>query len=225
MATFLLAAAGLADGLEVTTHWRYAADLQAAYPRVTVRPGALYIDHGTVATGAGAAAGLDLCLHLLRRDHGAATANRVARYLVTPPHRDGGQTQYIEAPVPAGGEDRRLADVLAWARAHLDRRPSVEQMAARALMSRRTFSRRFKAATGTTPHAWLRLQRLDTAEELLEATDLPIEDIARRVGYRDAAVLREQFTQRRGIPPRSYRRTFTHASRPAEGTGDGAKAQ
>ncbi|MDL4817281.1 GlxA family transcriptional regulator [Actinomadura opuntiae] len=206
--TFLLAATGLADGLDVTTHWRYAAELEAAYPRVAVRPGALYIDHGTVATGAGAAAGLDLCLHLLRRDHGAATANRVARDLVTPPHRDGGQTQYIEAPVPSGGDDQRLADVLAWARDRLDQRLTVDELAARALMSRRSFARRFKAATGATPHAWLRTQRLDLAEELLETTDLPVEEIARRVGYRDAAVLREQFILRRGVPPRTYRRTF-----------------
>jgi transcriptional regulator GlxA family with amidase domain len=213
--TFLLAAAGLADGLDVTTHWRYASALEAAYPQVTVRPGALYIDHGAVATGAGAAAGLDLCLHLLRRDHGAAAANRVARDLVTPPHRDGGQTQFIEAPVPSGGDDRRLADVLAWARDHLDRRLTVDVLAARALMSRRSFARRFKAATGTTPHAWLRAQRLNLAEELLETTDLPMEEIARRVGYRDAAVLRGQFTLHRGIPPRTYRRTFARTPPPA----------
>lgn len=212
--TFLLAAAGLADGLDVTTHWRHAAELAAAHPRVTVRPDALYIDHGAVATGAGAAAGLDLCLHLLRRDHGAALANRVARDLVTPPHRDGGQAQYIDAPVPSDGDDRRLADVIAWARGNLDRRLPVDELAARALMSRRSFARRFKAATGATPHAWLRAQRLDLAEELLETTDLPVREVARRVGYRDAAVLREQFALRRGVPPRTYRRTFSR-SRPA----------
>ncbi|MEV0406444.1 helix-turn-helix domain-containing protein [Actinoallomurus sp. NPDC050550] len=207
--TFLLAATGLVDGLEVTTHWRYAEDLAARYPQVTVRPGALYIDHGGTATGAGATAGLDLSLHLLRRDHGAAVANLVARDLVTPPHRDGGQSQYIAASVPSDGDDRRLADTIAWARANLDRRLAIDELAARALMSRRSFARRFKAATGATPHAWLRNQRLDLAEELLETTDLPVEEIARRVGYRDAGVLRERFTQRRGVPPRDYRRAFS----------------
>ncbi|MDX6351669.1 MAG: hypothetical protein QOF84_6459 [Streptomyces sp.] len=206
--TFLLAAAGLLDGLEATTHWQFADELAARHPAVTVRPEALYIDQGDILTGAGAAAGIDLCLHLIRREHGAAVTNAIARGLVIPPHRDGGQTQYIDAPVPSDGDDRRLSEVIAWARANLDRRISVDELAARALTSRRSFTRRFKAATGATPHAWLLAQRLNRAEELLEATDLPVEEVARRVGYGSAAALREQFTLRRGVAPRDYRRTF-----------------
>ncbi|MEV4116923.1 helix-turn-helix domain-containing protein [Nonomuraea sp. NPDC049695] len=205
---FLLAAAGLLDGLEATTHWQFADELTARYPAVRVRPDALYIDHGSVATGAGAAAGLDLCLHLLRREYGAGLANRVARGLVTPPHRDGGQAQYISAPMPGDGDDMRLTEVIAWARANLDRRIPVAELAARALMSRRTFARAFKSATGASPHAWLLAQRLDRAEQLLETTDLSIEEVARRVGYGSATVLREQFTARRGVAPRNYRRAF-----------------
>ncbi|NJP94769.1 helix-turn-helix domain-containing protein [Nonomuraea sp. FMUSA5-5] len=205
---FALAAAGLLDGLEATTHWRYAGELAGRHPAVRVRPDALYLDHGSVATGAGAAAGLDLCLHLLRREHGAALANRVARDLVTPPHRAGGQAQYISTPMPGDGDDGRLTEVIAWARANLDRRVSVAELAARALMSRRTFARAFKSATGASPHAWLLAQRLDRAEHLLETTDLPVEEVARRVGYGSATVLRERFVARRGVAPRDYRRAF-----------------
>ncbi|MFF3467678.1 GlxA family transcriptional regulator [Streptomyces sp. NPDC002619] len=207
---FLLAAAGLLDGLEATTHWQYADELAARHPSVTVRADALYIDHGGVATGAGATAGLDLCLHLLRREHGAALANRIARDLITPPHRSGGQAQYISAPIPDNGDDQRLADAIAWARENLHRRIPVEELAAQALMSRRSFARHFKAATGASPHAWLLAQRLDLAEQLLETTDLPIEEIAHRIGYSTATVFREQFTLHRGVAPRAYRRTFTH---------------
>ncbi|WP_218177730.1 GlxA family transcriptional regulator [Amycolatopsis australiensis] len=216
---FLLAATGVLDGLEATTHWQFADELAARYPAVRVRPDALYVDHGSVATGAGAAAGFDLCLHLLRREHGAALANRVARGLVTPPHRDGGQTQYISAPVPGDGDDRRLADVIAWARDNLHHRVPVADLAARALMSRRTFARAFKAATGASPHAWLLTQRLDRAEQLLETTGLPIEEVARRVGYTSATVFREQFAARRGVAPRDYRRAFRqypHRAEPVE---------
>ncbi|WP_433438355.1 GlxA family transcriptional regulator [Nonomuraea sp. CA-141351] len=211
---FLLAAAGLLDGLEAATHWQFADELAARYPAVRVRPDALYIDHGGVATGAGAAAGLDLCLHLLRREYGAALANRIARGLVTPPHRDGGQAQYISAPVPGDGDDRRLAEVITWARDNLHRRIPVAELAARALMSRRTFARAFKAATGASPHAWLLAQRLDRAEQLLETTDLPIEEIAHRVGYGTATVFREQFILRRGVAPRDYRRAFRQYPHP-----------
>ncbi|MFI1177748.1 GlxA family transcriptional regulator [Streptomyces melanogenes] len=209
--TFALAAAGLLDGRRATTHWRFADLLAGRHPDVTVEPDALYIDEGRVITGAGAAAGFDLCLHLLRREYGAATANAVARDMVLPSHREGGQAQYLAAPVPEDGQDERLAEVLAWARAHLHEPLPVAELARRALMSKRSFARRFAAATGTTPHAWLRDLRLSSAEELLETTDLPVEEIARRVGYGSAAVLREQFVRRRGVPPRSYRRSFTSA--------------
>ncbi|ADP82236.1 transcriptional regulator, AraC family [Pseudofrankia inefficax] len=206
--SFLLAAAGLLDGLDATTHWQYADEMAATYPKVTIRRDALYIDHGQVSTGAGATAGMDLSLHLLRAHHGAAVANRIARDLVTPPHRAGGQAQYLDAPVPSGEGDDRLDEVLAWARDNLGQRPTVDQLAARAMTSRRTFLRRFRQATGTSPNAWLTNQRLNQAEELLETTDLPIEHIAHHVGYTSSAALRDQFVQRRGVPPREYRRTF-----------------
>ena len=212
LGVFALAATGLLDGLEITTHWQHADELAGRFPRVRVRPEALYIDRGSIVTGAGAAAGVDMCLHLLRREHGAALANSIGRILVTPPHRDGGQQQFITAPLPGDAGGDRLADVLAWARANLDRPLSLDELAARALMSRRSFVRRFKAATGATPHAWLLSQRLGLAEELLETTELPIEQIADRVGYRSAAVFREQFALRRGVAPRDYRRTFTHTA-------------
>ncbi|MFI9437332.1 MULTISPECIES: GlxA family transcriptional regulator [Streptosporangium] len=205
---FLPAAAGLLDGLEATTHWRFAADLAARHPAVRVRPESLYVDQGRLVTGAGALAGVDLCLYLIRREYGAAHANAIARDLVTVPYRSGGQLQYLPAPVPAGADDVRLSEVIAWARANLGRRLSVDDLAARALMSRRSFARRFKAATGATPHAWLLTQRLNLAEELLETTDLPVESIAHQVGYAGAAVFREQFALRRGVPPRDYRRAF-----------------
>ncbi|MFJ9591683.1 GlxA family transcriptional regulator [Streptomyces virginiae] len=207
---FALAAAGLLDGRRATTHWRFAELLARRHPDVRVEPDALYIDEGPVLTGAGAAAGFDLCLHLLRREYGAAVANAVARDVVLPSHREGGQAQYLAAPVPEDCNDERLAEVLAWAGANLHEPLPVAELARRALMSKRSFARRFTAATGTTPHAWLRSLRLSSAEELLETTDLPVEEIARRVGYGSAAVLREQFVRRRGVPPRSYRRSFTN---------------
>jgi AraC-like DNA-binding protein len=179
------------------------------HPDVTVEPDALYIDEGRIATGAGAAAGFDLCLHLLRREYGAATANAIARDLVLPSHRDGGQAQYLATPAPEDCDDDRLADVLAWAREHLHEPLPVAELARRSLMSRRSFARRFAASTGTTPHAWLLGLRISRAEELLETTELPVEEIARLVGFGSAAVLRAQFVRRRGVPPRSYRRSFT----------------
>ncbi|WP_426513894.1 GlxA family transcriptional regulator [Dactylosporangium sp. McL0621] len=209
LGVFALAASGLLDGREATTHWQHAGTLAARHPDVTVRAERLYVDQGRIATGAGAAAGLDLYLHLIRRDHGAGLANAIARLLVVPPHREGGQRQYVDVPVADGGETERLAEVVGWARAHLHERLTLDALAARALMSRRSFIRYFKAATGTTPHAWLRAQRLNLAEELLETTDLSTERIAERTGYRSAAVLREQFARRRGLPPRDYRRAFT----------------
>ncbi|MFD3542561.1 GlxA family transcriptional regulator [Streptomyces sp. NPDC058662] len=206
---FALAAAGLLDGRRATTHWRFAALLADRHPDVTVEPDALYIDEGSVITGAGAAAGFDLCLHLLRREYGAAAANAIARDLVLPSHRDGGQAQYLTTPVPEDCRDEKLAEVLAWAGKNLHEPLPVAELARRALMSRRSFARRFGAATGTTPHAWLLGLRLSRAEELLETTDLPVEEVARRVGYGSAAVLRAQFVRRRGVPPRSYRRSFS----------------
>ncbi|WP_246571635.1 helix-turn-helix domain-containing protein [Kineosporia corallincola] len=206
--SFVLAAAGLLDGLDATTHWQYADEMAATYPKTVVRRDALYIDHGQISTGAGATAGMDLSLHLLRTHHGAAVANRIARDLVTPPHRAGGQAQYLDTPIPDGSDEDSFAEVLAWARSNLGHRPSVDQLAARAMTSRRTFLRRFKQVTGTSPHAWLTSQRLLRAEELLETTDLPVEHVAHHAGYASGASLRGQFLQHRGVSPREYRRTF-----------------
>jgi transcriptional regulator GlxA family with amidase domain len=210
LGVFPLAATGLLDDLEVTTHWQYAEQLAARHPAVRVRPQALYVDQGGIVTGAGAAAGIDMCLHLIRRDHGAALANALARILVTPPHRDGGQQQFITNALADGAGSGRMAAVIDWARTNLDRQLPLDELAARALMSRRSFVRHFKATTGTTPHAWLLSQRFSLAEELLETTSLPIDQVAQRVGYHNASVFREQFTARRGLPPRDYRRTFSH---------------
>jgi transcriptional regulator GlxA family with amidase domain len=208
---FVLAATGLLDGLRATTHWRYAAQFAVRFPEVEVDPSVLYVDNGQLVTGAGTAAGVDTLLHVVRREWGAAAANAVAREMVVPPHRDGGQAQFIDEPVPAC-EDDLLGAVLEWAGAHLAEDISVETMARRALMSPRSFARRFRATTGTTPHAWLLARRLAAAEALLENSDAPVEEIARLVGFGTAAGLREQFTRRRGVPPRAYRQTFRAAA-------------
>jgi transcriptional regulator GlxA family with amidase domain len=204
---FAVAAAGLLDGCRATTHWRYAGELAARYPAVDVDPAVLYVDCGQVITGAGTAAGVDAMLHLVRREWGAAAANALAREMVVPPHRDGGQAQFIDAPV-APCEDDLLGVVLEWALGHLGEDITVEVLARRALMSPRSFARRFKATTGTTPHAWLLGQRLAAAETLLEESDAPIEEIARLVGFGTAAGFRDQFARRRGVSPRAYRQTF-----------------
>jgi transcriptional regulator GlxA family with amidase domain len=210
----VLAAAGLLDGKRVTTHWKWAGELAARFPAVTVDPSVLYVDNGQVITGAGTAAGVDTLLHLVRREWGAGAANALAREMVVPPHRDGGQAQFIDAPV-AECQDDLLGAVLDWAAGHLADDISVELLARRALMSSRTFARRFKATTGTTPHAWLLGQRLAAAEELLEHSDAPVEEIARLVGFGTAAGLREQFARRRGVSPRAYRQTFRAGSVPS----------
>ena len=207
---FVVAEAGLLDGRRATTHWRYAGELAARYPRVQVDPMVLYVDNGQVITGAGTAAGVDTLLHVVRREWGAAAANALAREMVVPPHRDGGQAQFIDTPV-AECEDDLLGAVLEWASAHLAEEISVDVLARRALMSPRTFARRFKATTGTTPHAWLLAQRLAAAEALLEDSDAPVEEVARLVGFGTAAGFREQFARRRGVSPRAYRQTFRAA--------------
>ncbi len=207
---FVLAAAGLLDGKRVTTHWKWAGELAARFPAVEVDPSVLYVDNGRIITGAGTAAGVDTLLHLVRREWGAAAANALAREMVVPPHRDGGQAQFIDAPV-AEVEDDLLGAVLEWAQHHLADDISVDGLAQRALMSPRTFARRFKATTGTTPHAWLLAQRLAAAEALLEDSDAPVEEVARLVGFGTAAGFREQFARRRGVSPRAYRQTFRRA--------------
>lgn len=205
---FVLAAAGLLDGRRATTHWRYAAELAERYPAIDVDPNVLYVDSGQVLTSAGTAAGIDLCLHIVRTEHGAGVANALARRLVVPPHRDGGQAQYVETPVRAHRRGDALSDVLDLALARLDEPLSVGELAAQALMSTRTFARRFVAVTGTTPHRWLLLQRLNRAQQLLEETDESIEEIARMCGFGSAVSLRQQFHSWRGTSPQRYRRTF-----------------
>lgn len=204
---FVLAAAGLLDGRRATTHWMHAARLAAQYPAVDVDPGVLYIDEGSILTSAGKAAGIDLCLHMVRTDHGAATANALARRLVVAPHRAGGQAQFIGSPIPADDE-HGLAGLLAWAVGHLDRPLTVATLAERAHMSARNLGRHFAAATGTTPLHWLTAQRIHRAQELLERTDESIDHIADRVGMGSAATLRRHFSRSVGVPPDTYRRTF-----------------
>lgn len=206
---FLLAHAGLLDGRRATTHWIYAGELAVRFPRVHVEPDVLYVVDGRVMTSAGTAAAIDLCLHLVRLDHGAEVANAVARRMVVPPHRDGGQAQYIQAPVPVcADETDPFRATLDWAVAHLDEPLTVEVLARRAAMSQRTFARRFVAATGTTPLQWLLRQRVLHAQRLLETTEEPVERIASLCGFGTAAGMRVHFQRQVGTSPTSYRRAF-----------------
>ena len=208
---FALAAAGLLDGRRATTHWMYAEDLARRFPEVDVDPGVLYVDDGDILTSAGSAAGIDLCLHVVRSDFGAEIATQVARDMVVPPHRDGGQAQFIDTPVPEIGEGSggdRFAATLEWAQAHVDRPLSVEDLARRAAMSPRTLARRFVERTGTTPRQWLLRQRVLLAQRLLETTDLSVDVVATRCGLGSAANLRAQFQRAVHTSPSAYRRTF-----------------
>jgi AraC family transcriptional regulator, transcriptional activator FtrA len=205
---FVLAATGLLDGRRATTHWRFAAALAARYPAVHVEPNVLYVDEGNVLTSAGNAAGIDLCLHVVRSDFGAAVANRLASQLVVPPHRDGGQAQYIRDPMPTrtnGG----LAPVMEWAVTRLGQPLGVRELAHRANMSMRTFARRFVLETGSTPHRWLTYQRLLAARHQLESTDASIEAVAVAVGFETAMTLRHHFRRSFGTTPTAYRRQFS----------------
>ncbi|MBO1750886.1 helix-turn-helix domain-containing protein [Actinotalea sp. BY-33] len=204
---FALARAGLLDGRRCTTHWMYSDELAAQYPEVEVDPSVLYVHDGTIITSAGTAAGIDAGLYLVRHELGAAAAAVVARRMVVPPHRDGGQAQYIENPLPCEGGE--LTPVLDWVVAHLDEEITVPRLARMAQMSERTFARRFRAQTGTTPADWTSRQRVLRAQELLEQTGLPVEEIARRTGFGAAAALRHHFARTLGTSPQAYRRTFT----------------
>jgi transcriptional regulator GlxA family with amidase domain len=208
---FVVAAAGLLDGRRCTTHWRYAEELQRRYPVAEVDPGVLHVEDGPIVSSAGTAAGIDTCLHLLRTEHGAGVANEIARRMVVPPHREGGQAQYVQLPVPSVSDDSRLREVLVWAAGQLGRAISVDELANRALMSPRSFARHFRAATGTTPHAWLLAQRLQRAQQLLEQTDLCIDEVADRCGFGAGTTLRGHFARRFGTSPQAYRRTFRAA--------------
>lgn len=211
---FVLAAAGLLDGRRATTHWAHTAELAARHPRVEVDPDVLYVDNGTVLTSAGKAAALDLCLHLVRLDHGSSVANAVARRLVVPPLRAGGQAQFVTTPVPAQ-DDHPLAALLPWVLERLDRPLTVDDLARRAGTSSRTLGRHFRAATGTTPLQWLLTQRIRRAQELLENTDDSVETVAAATGMGTATTLRRHFNRTVGVPPDTYRRTFRARSRPA----------
>ncbi|TDC37779.1 helix-turn-helix domain-containing protein [Micromonospora sp. 15K316] len=205
---FLLGAAGLLDGRDCTTHWRYVDELQRLHPAARVQCNSLYVADGRLLTSAGTAAGIDACLHLIRQEHGSATATRLARRMVVPPHRDGGQAQYVEAPIPRTPQAPTLEPVLEWLIGHLEHPVTVDGLAARAGMAPRTFARRFRAETGTTPHDWLTNQRVLLARRLLEETGLSVEAVADRAGFGDAATLRHHFTRRVGATPQSYRTTF-----------------
>ncbi len=204
---FVLAAAGLLDGLRATTHWAHTGQLAARYPRVEVDPDVLYVDNGSVLSSAGKAAALDLCLHLVRRDHGSAIANVVARRLVVPPHRAGGQAQFVTTPVPAQ-DGHPLAELLPWVMRRLDQPLTVEDLARQANMSSRHLARHFHSVTGTTPLQWLLTQRIRRAQELLETTDDSVDTIASAAGMGTATTLRRHFHRTIGVPPDAYRRTF-----------------
>ena len=206
---FVLAQAGLLDGRRATTHWIATDELARRHPRVVVDPSVLYVDEGTVLTSAGVAAGLDLCLHVIRRDHGAAVAAAMARRTVVAPHRDGGQAQFVAQPMaPAPRSDTSLSPTRAWAMDRLDHPLDVRTLARQACMSPRSFARHFRRETGTTPAQWVLEQRTRAAQALLETTDLPIEAVAIRAGFGSAATLRTHFGRRLATTPTAYRRTF-----------------
>ncbi|UEP31064.1 MULTISPECIES: transcriptional regulator FtrA [unclassified Burkholderia] len=213
---FVLAAAGVLDGLTVTTHWRYAERLQARYPALRVNPDALYVDEGQIVTSAGSAAGLDMLLHLVRRDHGGAIANRVAQRLVLPPHRDGGQAQFVPRPVAPGGGDR-LAKLIDWMRAHAAEPHTLASLAAQAAMSTRTLQRQFAEATGMSPLMWLIRERVNIAKDMLETHPaLSLAQIAARSGFGSEESLRRHFRRVAATSPAAYRRGMDRGVRPAD---------
>ncbi|HUH17548.1 MAG TPA: helix-turn-helix domain-containing protein [Methylomirabilota bacterium] len=205
---FVLAATGLLDGRRVTTHWRFAERLRQRFPRVEVDPAVLYVDDGQVLTSAGTAAGIDLCLHVVRSDYGLSIANQVARRIVMPPHRDGGQAQYIETPLPSTPQGSPVRTVMDWVLQHLDEEIDVGRLAEMAYMSPRSFARHFRAETGNSPVDWILSQRVRVAQQLLETTDDTVERIAQATGLGSAVTMRHHFTRRVGVPPQAYRRTF-----------------
>ncbi|MFU8855031.1 GlxA family transcriptional regulator [Micromonospora sp. SL1-18] len=204
---FVLAAAGLLDGRRATTHWAYANRFRQLYPGVDLDPDVLFLDSDGVLTSAGVAAGLDLCLHVIRTDHGSAVANWSARRCVVPPWRDGGQAQYIERPIPRAA-DASTAATREWARQRLHEPVALRDLATHARMSVRTFTRHFRSETGLSPAQWLLQQRTDHARLLLETTELTVDQVARHAGFGTAAALRQHFHHRVGVAPTAYRRTF-----------------
>jgi transcriptional regulator GlxA family with amidase domain len=219
---FVLAEAGLLDDRPATTHWMYTDDFAARYPAVKLDPDVLYVDDGQILTSAGTGAGIDLCLHMVELDFGAAVANSVARRMVVPPHRDGGQAQYVPPPRNSTGS-AGLGPVLDWAREHLDEPLTVGDLAERARLGQRTFVRRFAEVTGSSPLRWLTIERIRLAQQLLETTDEPVEWIARRAGFGTAANLRQHFSRATSVSPQTYRRVFRSRDarlRPTAGTAD-----
>ena len=219
---FLLAGAGLLDGRRATTHWALSDHFRELFPRVELDAGVLFVDHGDVLTSAGAASGVDVCLHLLRQDHGSEVANQVARLCVVPPYRDGGQAQYIERPLPPAGA-AGTGPTRDWALQRLELPLSLDELAAHAAMSTRTFARRFKEETGLSPGRWLTAQRLRRARHLLESSDLPVERVAHEVGFATATSLRRHLAAEAGVAPSAYRRTF-RAPDPAAGDAGSSPA-
>ena len=211
LGAFVLAEAGLLDGRPATTHWALAKTFAQRFAAVELRPDVLYVDDGDVLTSAGTAAGIDCCLHLLRRDHGAEVAAHVARRMVVAPHRQGGQAQYIEQPLPQSRADDRLSGVIAWALKHLNQPLSLDALADRAAMSRRSFTRHFKQSTGTTVGRWLQNQRLALAQRLLETSARSVDDVALQTGFGSAVSLRQHFASAFGTSPSAYRRQFKGA--------------
>jgi len=209
---FALGAAGLLDGRQCTAHWRHAAELAKRYPDADINPDVLYVDADPVITSAGTAAGIDACLYLVRKEQGSRVANGIARRMVIPPHRDGGQAQYVDRPVALPASCDTLGEVIGWMQRHLGKPVTVRELARRASMSERTFARRFVQETGITPLRWLTGQRILLAQELLEETDETIDLIAERAGFGNAATLRHHFRAWRGTTPQAYRRTFSPAS-------------
>jgi len=205
---FVLGAAGLLDGRHCTTHWRHAPDLAREHPSAFVNPDVLYVDEDPVITSAGTAAGIDACLHLVRKEQGSRVANGIARRMVTPAHRDGGQAQYVDRPVAVPACDT-LGEVISWMQRHLGEPVTIRQLATRARMSERTFARRFVQETGTTPLRWLTGQRILLAQELLEETTETVDVIADRAGFGNAATLRHHFRAWRGTTPQAYRHAFS----------------
>lgn len=207
---FVLAAAGLLDGRPATTHWKFADAMRRLHPEVLVDENVLFVDDGDILTSAGLAAGIDLCLHIIRRDHGAQVANAVARYCVVPPWREGGQAQFIDRQLPT--PDRySTASTREWALRHLDEELTVQRLARHAKMSARTFNRRFREETGQAPGAWIRARRVDRARELLESRDLPIDEVARLSGLGTGGNLRHHLRRGVGMSPSSYRKVYQGA--------------
>jgi transcriptional regulator GlxA family with amidase domain len=204
---FILAAAGLLDGRRATTHWKFADDMRRLHPRVLVDENVLFVDDGDVLTSAGLAAGIDLCLHIIRSDHGAQVANAVAKYCVVPPWREGGQAQFIDRQVPAP-DHFSTATTRQWALQHLDEELTVQRLARHAKMSARTFNRRFRDETGQSPGAWIRQRRIDRARELLESRDLPVDEVARLSGLGTGGNLRHHLRRGMGMSPSSYRKVY-----------------